>query len=79
MLIAFLIRNKADWQTWRQSIARTSGKPVVRVADTESSLYGHGAERLSAVDEVETFDDDEDESIDNAAGDVELGSPPNQT
>ncbi|MCJ1454714.1 Cysteine protease atg4 [Mycoblastus sanguinarius] len=61
MLIAFLIRDEVDWKDWRRAISETSGKPVVHVADMEPSLHGHdGTERPSAVDDVETFDDEEE-------------------
>lgn len=59
MLIAFLIRDEEDWRKWRSAISQTSGKPVVHVADEEPSLHGQGAERPSAVDDVETFDDED--------------------
>lgn len=59
MLIAFLIKDEEDWKSWRRAIGDASGKPVVHVADSEPSLHGHGTERQSAVDDVETFDDDE--------------------
>ena len=59
MLIAFLIKDEEDWKSWRRGISDASGKPVVHVADSEPSLHGHGIERKSAVDDVETFDDDE--------------------
>ncbi|KAK3168033.1 Cysteine protease atg4 [Lepraria neglecta] len=59
MLLAFLIKDEKDWKSWRRAVGDASGKPVVHVADTEPSLHGHGTERESAVDDVETFDDDE--------------------
>lgn len=60
MLIAFLIKDDDDWRSWRQGIAKASGKSVVHVADTEPPLHGHGTERSSAVADVETFDDEDD-------------------
>ena len=60
MLLAFLVKDEADWRDWRDRIGKVSGKPIVHVADTEPSLQGQGAERSSAVDDVE-FLDDEDE------------------
>ena len=59
MLLAFLIKDEKDWKSWRRAVGDAAGKPVVHVADTEPSLHGHGTERGSAVDDVETFDDDE--------------------
>lgn len=59
MLIAFLIRDEADWKNWRDAVSHVQGKAVVNVADGDSALHGHGAGRESAVDDVETFDDDD--------------------
>ena len=61
MLIAFLIRDGEDWKNWRRALGTASGKPVVHVADEEPSLHGHGTVRKSAVDDVETFDDEDEE------------------
>ena len=69
MLIAFLIKDEEDWSSWRRAIGTPLGKPVVHVADEEPSLHGHGAVRKSAVDDVETLDDEEDE------GDGEMVEP----
>lgn len=60
MLIAFLIRDEADWKAWRQAVQEVQGKPVIHVADKDTSLSGHGVERDGAIDEVETFDDEDD-------------------
>lgn len=62
MLIAFLIKDEEDWKSWRRAIGTASGKPVVHVADEEPSLHGHGhgAVRKSAVDDVETLDDEDE-------------------
>lgn len=60
MLIAFLIKDEEDWKSWRRAIGIASGKPVVHVADDEPSLHGHGAVRNSAVDDVETLDDEDE-------------------
>ena len=59
MLIAFLIKDEEDWNNWRMAIGTASGKPVVHIADEEPCLLGHGAVRKSAVDDVETLDDEE--------------------
>ncbi|KAL9099414.1 MAG: hypothetical protein Q9163_005086 [Psora crenata] len=58
MLLAFLIIDEADWRRWREAIKAIPGKAIVQVSEAEPSLYGHGTERQSAVDEVETFDDE---------------------
>ena len=60
MLIAFLIRDEADWRIWRRSVSQVSGKPIINVADKAPPLHGHGSEREGAIEEVETFDDDDD-------------------
>ena len=73
MLIAFLIKDEEDWKSWRRAIGDASGKPVVHVADSEPSLHGHGTERQSAVDDVETFDDDEGDE-----GDGEMVERPHE-
>ncbi|KAL9052320.1 MAG: hypothetical protein Q9162_005464 [Coniocarpon cinnabarinum] len=59
MLIAFLIRSEVDWYDWKQRISQTVGKPIVHVSDRDPSLHGSTSEREEAVDEVETFDDDD--------------------
>ena len=64
MLIAFLIRNEADWHDWRKRIAETAGKSVVHVSDGDPSSHGSASEREEAIDEVQAFDDDEDEAND---------------
>jgi cysteine protease ATG4 len=71
MLIAFLIKDEADWKKWRTAVTHTQGKPVVHVADAEHAPSGSRVEREGAVDEVETFDDDEQEE-----GDGELINMP---
>ncbi len=60
MLLAFLIRDEEDWKKWRSAVSNASGKPVVHLADKEPSLHGQGTERQSAVDDVETFDDEDE-------------------
>ena len=70
MLIAFLIRDKEDWKSWRTEISQVSGKPVVHVADEEPSLHGPKLERPSAVDDVATFDDEDNESGDEGDGEI---------
>lgn len=75
MLIAFLIKDEADWREWRQAVAKTSGKSVIHVADSEPPLHSQGIERSSAVDDIETFDD-EDEGGDPDEGDGEIVERP---
>lgn len=61
MLIAFLIRDEDEWKDWRQAVQEVQGKAVIHVADKEPTLRGVGTEREGAIDEVETFDDEEDD------------------
>ncbi|MCJ1338462.1 Cysteine protease atg4 [Bachmanniomyces sp. S44760] len=60
MLIGYLIRDEDDWRDWRRRITMTQGKSIVNIADTETIYRGQSQERASALDEVETFDEDED-------------------
>ena len=60
MLIAFMFKDEDDWRDWRHRIGGTKGKPIVHVADFEPAQHGFGSERDGAVDEVQTFDDDDD-------------------
>ena len=60
MLIGFFIKDELDWESWRSAVSKIDGKPVVHVADTEPALHSHGHERESAVDDVETFDDEDE-------------------
>ncbi|EDN95087.1 hypothetical protein SS1G_10962 [Sclerotinia sclerotiorum 1980 UF-70] len=63
MLIAFLIRDENDWKDWRRAVREVQGKGVIHVADRDPALHGLGAERDGAIDEVETFDDDDDDTV----------------
>ncbi|KAK0101507.1 Cysteine protease atg4 [Cadophora gregata] len=66
MLIAFLIRDEKDWKEWRQAVREVQGKAVIHVAEKEPPFQGLGTEREGAIDEVETFDDEDDDTILNA-------------
>ncbi|MCJ1265425.1 Cysteine protease atg4 [Lobaria immixta] len=61
MLIGFLITDSEDWKRWRKGVSDVKGKPVVRVADAGPLHSNNKGERQCTVDDVETFDD-EDES-----------------
>jgi cysteine protease ATG4 len=61
MLIGFLIRNEEDWKAWKKGITDVSGTAIVHIAEKEPNHSGHGAEREGAIDEVETFDTEDDE------------------
>jgi cysteine protease ATG4 len=61
MLIGFLIKDEADWEDWKQKIHEVKGKAIVHVYAKEPPVPGETKEREGAVDEVETFDDEEDD------------------
>ena len=70
MLLGFLIRDEADWTAWKSAIQSTSpsssAKPIVHIHDTEPSLGGDlgasgSSERASAVDEVQSCDDEDED------------------
>jgi cysteine protease ATG4 len=62
MLIGFLVRNEAEWHAWRQHVSETPGKAIIHVMDKEPpQAGGSSTERESAIDEVETFDTEDDE------------------
>ncbi|KAF3931712.1 hypothetical protein ABW19_dt0205594 [Dactylella cylindrospora] len=60
MLLAFLIRDEVDWQSWKQGVKEVQGKRVVHVSDTQPGKGIPPGMREDAVDDVETFDDDSD-------------------
>ncbi len=61
MLIAFLMRDEEDWHSWRREIENLPGKSVIHIADKDPALLGLGGVRDGAIDEVESFDDEEDD------------------
>lgn len=63
MLIAFLIRDENDWKEWRRAVQEVQGKAVIHVADKDPVLYSQGAERDGAIDEVESFDEEEEDDV----------------
>jgi cysteine protease ATG4 len=60
MLIGFLIRDEADWEDWKRRLKETKGKAIVHVYDKTPPTPGQ-KERKEAVDEVSTFDDEDEE------------------
>ncbi|KAL9129731.1 MAG: hypothetical protein Q9217_001889 [Psora testacea] len=70
MLLAFIITDENEWMRWREAIKTAPGKAIVHVADREPSLLGHGSERHSAVDEVETIDDEARDEGDDGDGEM---------
>ncbi|TID13972.1 Importin subunit beta-3 [Venturia nashicola] len=64
MLLGFLIKDEEDWKRWREDIkSPPGGKTIVHVADKEPVAMGRGMsnERDGAIDEVETFDTEDDD------------------
>lgn len=64
MLIGFLIKDEGDWKHWRDAIRNPpGGKGIIHVADKEPVSMGRGMsnERDGAIDEVETFDTEDDD------------------
>lgn len=56
MLIAFLIRSEEDYEEWKQGVVSVQGKAIVHISKAEPPPRGQ--ERVEAVDEVESFDED---------------------
>ncbi len=59
MLIGFLIRDEEDWDKWSVDVQKMPGTSIVHVADHASGHQGKTHERHSAIDEVESFDEDD--------------------
>lgn len=63
MLIGFLMRDEDDWHKWRYEVEGMRVKPIIHVADKDPALLGLGGERDAAIDEVESFDGDDDDGV----------------
>lgn len=61
MLIAFLIQSEDDWMSWKRSVNEMQGKKIVHIGERDPALYSLGVERDGAIDEVESFDDEDDD------------------
>lgn len=61
MLIGFLIRDEHDWETWCTQIKNVPGKGIVHIAKKISAQEGENPERDEAIDEVESFDEEDSE------------------
>jgi len=61
MLIGFLIRDEADWDDWKASIGKAKGRPLVFISGQAQNMIGSPVERASAIDEVESLSDDDDD------------------
>ncbi|KAL8243924.1 hypothetical protein R6Q59_010182 [Mikania micrantha] len=69
MLIGFLIKDEADWQDFKRRLNEVRGKKIVNIFDKEPPIPGQTVERKEAVDEVETFDDEDDDDARTETGD----------
>lgn len=56
MLLAFLVTSESDYENWKDGVQSVQGKVVVHVQDHEPAPRGQ--ERESAVDEVESWDEE---------------------
>jgi cysteine protease ATG4 len=63
MLIGFLIRDQDDWVDWRRGVKHVQGKAIISIADHDPVRRSGDAERVSAIDEVETLSDDDGDTI----------------
>lgn len=61
MLIAFLFRDEGEWLSWKRAVTEAPGKAIFHVATSAPTKAAESIERESALDEVETFDDDDEE------------------
>ena len=66
MLIGFLIRDEEDWNSWLSALQQVSGKAIIHVADQSRIRQGSAHERRSAIDEVESCDEEDGEDGDDA-------------
>ncbi|KFY26115.1 hypothetical protein V491_01459 [Pseudogymnoascus sp. VKM F-3775] len=61
MLIGFLIRDEKDWESWSDEIVRFPGKGIVHIAENDPAQQSLGHERDGAIDDVESFDEEDSE------------------
>lgn len=61
MLIGFLIRDTKDWHEWRKSITEVEGKPLIHISDREPIIGGKDGDHQSAILNIETLDNDEED------------------
>ncbi|KIW00942.1 hypothetical protein, variant [Verruconis gallopava] len=62
MLIGFLIRDEEDYKAWKKNVTDVpGGKTIVHISEKEPRHFiGRNIERPGAIDEVETFDTEDD-------------------
>jgi len=65
MLIGFLIKDEEDYKAWKNAVTEVpGGKTIVHISEKEPGHFaGRNAERPGAVDEVETFDTEDDMEV----------------
>ena len=61
MLIAFLVRDEAEFEHWKEGVVSVQGKSIVHIS--KSQPPPRGVEREGAIDEVESFDEHEEEQF----------------
>lgn len=61
MLIGFLIRDEHDWESWCTEIQNVPDKGIVHIVKKVSAHEGVSPERDEAIDEVESFDEEDSE------------------
>jgi len=61
MLIAYLVRDEADFEHWKESVVSVQGKSIVHISKSQPPPVG--MEREGAIDEVESCDDQDDEVV----------------
>ena len=72
MLIGFLIKDEKDWEDWKRRLRETKGKAIVNIFAKEPPVPGETRVRKEAVDEVVSFDDeDEDDGTVTVMGEDE--------
>lgn len=62
MLIGFLIKDREDWRAWKAAIGLTAGKAIIHIADKLPISFDTSMGRAGALDEVESFDEDEEDA-----------------
>jgi cysteine protease ATG4 len=62
MLIGFLIRDEEDWVDWKNALGRIRSMAPVVLAGQQHARSGAAVERASAIDEVESLSDENDEA-----------------
>ena len=57
MLVAFLIKDENDWNSWKNSVEAFKGRSIIHINHRTPTLKAKNYERQEAIDEVEILDD----------------------